>query len=136
AASDAEEVASTLTRSAASSFTEVRSLILSDSSPLHADRASLDRIAEFLSTARGEDTVVLFLASHGLSNARGDYYFVPEDGSRKDIDAVRAGAPNSGGSLVPWTVFFAALERTAGHRVLIVDTCSSAAIQGTFDAHS
>jgi Caspase domain/WD domain, G-beta repeat/WD40-like Beta Propeller Repeat len=136
AASDAEEITRTLTRLGAGRFTEIRSLTFSDTSPRHADRAGLARIEEFLSSAQGPDTVVLFLASHGLSNARGDYYFVPEDGLRPDIDAILASVPNSGRSLVPWTTFFTALQHTAGHRVLIVDTCSSSAIQGTFDAHS
>jgi Caspase domain/WD domain, G-beta repeat/WD40-like Beta Propeller Repeat len=133
---DAEEVARTLAQLGSRQFSEIRSLVLSDSSTRHASRGELGHIEDFLSTARGEDTIVVFLASHGLSNPRGDYYFVPEDGSRKDIDAVLAGAPNSGGTLVRWTTFFSALQHAAGHRILIVDTCSSSAIQGTFDAHS
>ena len=136
AASDAEEITRTLTDLGSGQFTEIRSLTLSDGRPEHATRTALARIGEFLSTAQGADTVIVFLASHGLSNARGDYYFVPEDGTRRDIDAVLAGGASAGTSLVSWTTFFTALQHVAGHRVLIVDTCSSSAIQGTFDAHS
>jgi uncharacterized caspase-like protein len=78
--------------------------------------------------------VVLFLASHGLSDRAGNYYFVPRDASPQDIAKGLEGekAP----SLIPWTVFFDALRTAAGRRVLIVDTCQARSIEGKFEAHS
>lgn len=133
---DAESIVSAMSEFGKAQFAEVHTLDLTDSAGHRATRAALGHLEDFLSQARGEDTVLVFLASHGLSNPQGDYYFVPADAARKDIDAVAAGVPDSGQTLISWTQIFSALQHTAGHRVLIVDTCSSAAIQGTFDAHS
>jgi Caspase domain/WD domain, G-beta repeat len=136
AENDAASLVSTLTRLGGSEYSEIHSLVLTASTGHPATRSAFAQIEGFLGQASGQDTVVVFLASHGLSDPRGDYYFVPVDAARADIDATLSGRPGSGGTLVPWTIFFSALEHTAGHRILIVDTCSSSAIQGTFDAYS
>jgi hypothetical protein len=135
AARDALVLAETLIATSGKRFTDVDTLVLADSAERRATGGNIADIAGFLSQARGEDTVVVFLASHGLSDARGNYYFVPADGSIKDVEAIQRGVP-PGRSLVNWQVFFDALRQSAGRRVLIVDTCSSSAIEGTFDAHS
>src|SRR5262249_31108664 len=90
----------------------------------------------FLRQATADDTVVVFLASHGLSDPRGNYFFVPADARRADIDKVSSNAESNAPSLIAWHYFFDVLAHTAGRRILIVDTCSSAAIGGTFDAFS
>lgn len=111
-------------------------LILADGmDSLPTGDAIKQKIAPFVQRARAEDTVVVFMASHGLSDSRGNYYFVPADGRLEDIERVRRGPANAP-SLIPWQFFFNTLAGTAGKRVLIVDTCSSAAIQGTFDSFS
>lgn len=133
---DAESVVSTLGELGKTQFSAVHLRVIADIAGHRATRAAFGQLEEFLREASGEDTVVVFLASHGLSNPRGDYYFVPADATREDIAAATAGAPGAGKTLISWMEIFSALEHTAGHRVLIVDTCSSAAIQGTFDAHS
>jgi uncharacterized caspase-like protein len=79
--------------------------------------------------------VIVFLASHGISDARGNYYFVPADGRRADIDKALRGSPDAP-SLTRWDFFVNALSRAAGRRLLIVDTCSSAAMGAGFDVHS
>ena len=79
-----------------------------------------------------DDTVVIFLASHGLSDTAGNYYFVPRDVVAQDIANAQKGEKVT--SLIPWTVFFDALRDSAGRRVLIVDTCQARSIEGKFEA--
>jgi uncharacterized caspase-like protein len=80
------------------------------------------------------DTVVIFLASHGVTDPKGNYYFVPRDVQRRDIVAVQRG--QAGDSLLSWLVFFDALRGAAGKRILIVDTCHAGRAEGSFDSHS
>jgi uncharacterized caspase-like protein len=90
-----------------------------------------------LNVANGNDTVVVFLASHGLSDKRGNYFFVPRDAKRTDIDTLLdGGSLPAVSSLVGWQEVSEALRNTAGRRLLIVDTCQARNIEGRFEAHS
>ena len=90
---------------------------------------------KFVQTATADDTVIVALASHGLSDAEGNYYFVPIDGQTKDGVGVRLGREDID-SLVSWQSFFDALRVTAGKRLLFVDTCESSDMEGSFDIFS
>ncbi len=86
-----------------------------------------------LATARATDTVIVFLASHGISDPQGNYYFVPRDARRPDIDALLDGKTLPAvSSLVSWLDVSEALRNTAGRRLLIVDTCQARQISGRF----
>jgi WD40 repeat protein len=89
----------------------------------------------FLEEAGPDDTVVLFLASHGISDSRGNYYFVPSDANKRDAEKALEGA-NSADSLIRWTTFFDVLRTLPGRRIVIVDTCQSGYFGGTFDVTS
>lgn len=134
AARDAEEMAAVLKQRGAGHYRRIFSRILSDSSTDKPDREAIVSALDFLQQAQPQDTVVVFLASHGLSDAAGNYYFVPRDVVRQDVVAVQKGG--KGESLVPWTAFFEALRGAAGKRILIVDTCYAQRIEGRFEAHS
>jgi WD40 repeat protein len=137
AAHDAEDLAAVLEATGRSRFAQVHRLVMSDNASLKPTRANIATLGSFLDDAGAEDTVVLFLASHGFSDPRGNFLFVPADAHMADIEARLAGRAEAGaGTLLDWQFFFNILRHTAGHRVLIVDTCSSAAIKGTFDVHS
>jgi WD40 repeat protein len=100
--------------------------------------ASGKRVTEalkFLEGAGPGDTVVLFLASHGISDSQGNYYFVPTDAKRGDAERVLEGA-SSADSLIRWTTFFDVLRTLPGRRIVIVDTCQSGYFGGTFDVTS
>src|SRR5207248_755891 len=119
-----------------SGFGETKTLILADAAPEKATRANVvARLSQFLSTPTGDDTVVVFLASHGLSDAHGNYYFVPQDAHFADIKSLVGGSENAP-SLLRWDYFVDRLRATAGRRLLVVDTCSSGNAAGTFDVHS
>ena len=134
AAQDAEEMAKALQARSGGQFGRVHLRVLSDGSDVKPDRAAVQSALEFVQQARPQDTAVVFLASHGVSDAAGNYYFVPRDARPEDLQALERGRTPP--SLLPWTAFFDALRATAGRRLLIVDTCQARNIEGHFEAHS
>jgi WD40 repeat protein len=72
---------------------------------------------ELLRQARETDTVVLFVAGHGV-NEGPSYRFLPTDATLMD-GALR------GSTVVPWQVLQEAVEAAKGRRILFVDTCHS-----------
>ena len=134
AASDAEAMAATFEKRGAGHYNRIFTRVLSDDSPVKPDRDAIISALDFVQQGKPQDTVVIFLASHGLSDKAGNYYFVPRDVARKDVAAVQKG--ETGDSLVPWTAFFDALRGATGKRILIVDTCHAQRIEGRFESHS
>lgn len=132
---DAEELARLYADLGKQSFSEVRVLQLTDRTELKPSAENLRKIGPFFAEATAADTVVLFLASHGFSDTAGNYYFLPQDAKYSDVETVLNGGA-AGSSIVGWQFFFDLLRGTAGRRLLIVDTCSSGNIGGTFDVHS
>ncbi|MBL8288127.1 MAG: caspase family protein [Rubrivivax sp.] len=135
AARDAEELASALRARSGGAFGRVHVRVLSDGSEAKPDRAAVLQALAFVQQARPQDTAVIFLASHGVSDSAGNYYFVPRDVRAEDLAALDKGPVREGSSLVPWTAFFEVLRGTAGRRLLIVDTCQARNIEGRFEAH-
>jgi hypothetical protein len=135
AARDADELVRFFRTNSGGHFRHVFASSISEGSSEPPTRERIVRALDMFSKADEHDTVVLFLASHGLSDQRGNYFFVPSDARMEDWAAVERGigvAP----SLLPWTVFFDAIREAAGRRILIVDTCRASDIQGRFDLHS
>ena len=108
--------------------------LINDRSPDKPDRSVIEAALPFVQQAQSQDTVILFLASHGISDVAGNYYFVPRDGIEEDLDRLEDGGTIE--TLMPWTTFFDTLRLTAGRRLLIVDTCQAANIEGKFESHS
>jgi WD40 repeat protein len=134
AARDAEELGRTWKMRGAENYARMIVYTISDNSAEKPNQKTIVDALKFVEHAGPDDTVVIFLASHGLSDLAGNYYFVPRDAAPQDIANVQKGEKVP--SLIPWTVFFDALRNTAGRRVLIVDTCKARSIEGKFEAHS
>jgi len=135
AAMDAEAITAAFEGLRNVSFNKVHSRVLSDFSSEKPDKATVLTALKFVKQATARDTVILFLASHGLSDKAGNYYFVPRDGEFADIQRLLDGSSDAP-SLIRWESFFDALRQTAGKRLLLVDTCQAKNIQGTLDFHS
>jgi hypothetical protein len=138
AARDADSIGALLGANQGGAYDQVKTLVMTDDGAQGLPTRSriMEMLTPFLRQATARDTVIVFLASHGLSNSRGDYYFVPEDATRDDLTKVEAGKGDVP-SLLSWQFFADALADTAGRRVLVVDTCAAAAIEGSsFDAYS
>jgi uncharacterized caspase-like protein len=127
-------MAATLERRAVGHYRQTFVKVLSDGGTLEPDREAIVTALEFVKQAGPRDTAVIFLASHGITDPAGNYYFVPRDVARADVVAALRG--QAGASLLPWTAFFEALRGTAGRRILIVDTCHARRAEGRFDTHS
>ena len=132
AARDAQAVAALLAASGLQ-HRRVVTRVVSDLDGAKPDREQVLAALDLLADAQAEDTVVVFLASHGVSDPAGNYFFVPRDARAADVAAVMQGTGAHAPSLIPWTAFFDALRRAAGRRILIVDTCSARNIEGRAD---
>jgi hypothetical protein len=133
AAQDAIELVQVLQARTRGQFRQVHVKLLSDMSETKPDRAAVLQALQSVQQARAQDTVVVFLASHGVSDRAGNYYFVPRDVRPEDLPELDKG--RNAPSMVPWTAFFDALRGAAGRRLLIVDTCQARNIEGRFEAH-
>jgi WD40 repeat protein len=134
AAQDAEEFSKAWKIRSAENYAKIIVHTISDNSADKPDQQTIVSALKFVEHAGPDDTVVIFLASHGISDTAGNYYFVPRDVIARDIAGVQKGEKVT--SLIPWTAFFDALREAAGRRVLIVDTCQARSIEGKFEAHS
>ncbi len=76
AAKDATDLIGKLKAKAGSSYSEVKPLLLTDK---EVTKESAAKIKEFLSTATIDDTVLIFMAGHGLLDDQYDYYFGTTD---------------------------------------------------------
>ena len=140
---DAEKIAACLKKEEGKVFNHVFVKVISDQSELLPNKRNITNSLKFIKKSKAQDTVIIFLASHGLSDRDGNYYFVPEDALAIDVKMIiEAGArgsiaPNANPStLISWESFFDALRSVPGKRLLVVDTCQAKNIEGTFDIHS
>ncbi len=76
AAKDAEDLAKKLKDRAGSLYGEVKELVLKDQD---VSKENLTKVREFLKPATIDDSVVLFMAGHGLLDDKYDYYFGTSD---------------------------------------------------------
>ena len=136
AVQDAEAVGKRFGAELGRQFRATHIKVLSDNSDTLPLKANVIVALDFIKTAKAEDTVIVFLASHGVSDEAGNYYFVPRDADPKDLESLSQISADKVKSMVSWTVFSDALRATAGRRLLIVDTCQSGNMAGTFDLHS
>ncbi len=135
AARDAQQVAEFFRVSGPRQFRKVHVRLLSDETAQRPTREAIVKSLHFLADAGERDTVVVFLASHGISDSRGNYYFVPADATTGDWMGAIGGLEDVP-SLIHWSVFFQGLRQAAGRRVLVVDTCHARGIEGKLDLHS
>lgn len=135
AARDAQQVAELFRVNGPRQFGHVHVRLLSDDSAQKPTRDEIVKSLAFLADAGARDTVIVFLASHGISDSRGNYYFVPADATTGDWMGAIGGLDDVP-SMIHWSVFFEALRQAAGRRVLIVDTCHARGIEGKLDLHS
>jgi WD40 repeat protein len=72
-------------------YNQVHVRLLADSSQDQPTRQNILEALRFFEQVEPNDTALLFLASHGLSDKTGNYYFLPQDGELPDVDAVQSG---------------------------------------------
>jgi WD40 repeat protein len=75
-------------------------------------------ISKFFASAEPQDTVILFLAGHGV-NIDGRYHFLPTNARTKADQSLNKD------TLVPWHVLQNAVQSARGTRLMFLDTCHS-----------
>jgi WD40 repeat protein len=130
---DAEAVVQFFQAQARRSFDNVTVRLITDTSAQKPDRDTIIRELAAFSEAAGNDTVVLFLSSHAISDKAGNYFFAPREVRPEDLTAIEKGTAEGEASMIAWVRFMEALRTAAGKRVMIVDTCHAAAIKGKTD---
>lgn len=140
---DAENFADFFKKEEGNLFNKVFTKVISDHSATKPLKENVLKNLAFLKQAQAQDTVIAFLASHGLSDPAGNYYFVPKDAEAKDLEKLlkigergKSIATGNLASLISWESFFDALRSVPGKRLLVVDTCHAKNISGNLDIHS
>ena len=111
AAKDATDLIGKLKAKASSSYSEVKPLLLTDK---EVTKESAAKIKEFLSGATIDDTVLIFMAGHGLLDDKYDYYF-----GTTDIDPTK---PSERG--MPYEAIDNILAEVPSlKKALLMDTC-------------
>ena len=111
AAKDATDLIEKLKAKAVSTYSEVKPLLLTDK---EVTKESAAKIKEFLSTATIDDTVLIFMAGHGLLDDKYDYYF-----GTTDIDPAK---PSERG--MPYEAIDNILAEVPSlKKALLMDTC-------------
>jgi hypothetical protein len=76
AAKDARDILDRIRSKSGSSYGEVKELLLTDR---EVTKETIAKVREFLSQATIDDTVLIFVAGHGLLDSKYDYYFGTSD---------------------------------------------------------
>jgi hypothetical protein len=118
ATADARLMVDTLTKKAGPLHTEVISRLLVTGEGTPPTKANIENALLAFRDARAEDTVILFVASHG-DNDGANYLMIPEDAERT---AAGYWLPSS---VVKWTDLQQPLQDAQGKRIMFVDTCHS-----------
>ena len=116
AGADARLMVDTLTKKAGPLHTEVISKLLVSDGDAPPTKANIEDALAMFRDARPEDTVILFLTSHGVNDGP-NYLMIPEDAERNDAGSWRPS------SVVKWTDLQQALQDAQGSRIMFVDTC-------------
>jgi len=111
AAKDAQDVMARLKSRAGDNYSEVKELLLTDK---EVTKETIAKIRDFLSGATIDDTVLVFVAGHGLLDSKYDYYF-----GTTDIDF-----NNPGEAGIPFEEFDDLLaDLPSLKKSLLIDTC-------------
>jgi WD40 repeat protein len=121
AGADARAWADAAERRLAASHTKVvKQVLINGADDKNAPTANniTDAIDALRDAAEDTDTVLLFIAGHGLNDGA-DYRFLATNAERTSSGALR------GSTVVPWQTLQGSMEATKGRRVLFLDTCHS-----------
>lgn len=141
---DARELAAVLTRHTGKLFSGVNTVLLAEDAPEQPTKANLVSRLQALEQVSPDDTVLVFVASHGFTPdpASGEYYFLTKDTTQQDLLAVVSAKPGqpvdvrAAASLMSGTELHALLKRVPGKRILVLDTCHSGNADGRNDPYA
>ena len=115
AGADATAIAEQIAASAGPFHRRVVTTVLAKGAKLAPTAANIDAALAGLNVAGPRDTVVVFLAGHGVNDGP-DYLFLP-------TDAALDGKVWRASRVVKWQRLQEMLQSTRGRRIMLVDTC-------------
>lgn len=119
AAKDAADVDAVFRGNAGRLYSSVESRLLTDE---RATRAAVLSGLEWLRKSAGpDDTAILFIAGHGVNDARGRYFFLPHDADVAQLSRTGVGEAE----------IRSTLAAVRGRAMLFADTCHSGNVIGT-----
>lgn len=134
---DARVIAGALRERAAGLYREVHATVLAHRFGAVPTKAAIVAALKELEQAGPEDTVLVFVGSHGFAGGAGaapEYYFLPADARESSLARLfaqaRGQAPPPGSSmdsLLSASELTDALRRVPGRRILAIDTCHAGA---------
>ena len=118
AENDAIQFVNNLKQGTGKIFSEFNALILTQDNepPTHAN---IRKALKLFSKAKPDDTVILFLAGHGLMQ-KSEYLFLTKDSSKLKDESWNTK------TTIMWDEFQNVLSSSQGRRILFVDTCHAA----------
>lgn len=121
ATKDVDDLVARLVQEKAGLYSDVRVRVLRDDEVTKGN--ILRGREEFLFDARAEDTILVYVAGHGIHSRSGEYYFLTPDATEENPydDGIERSRLES---LVTWD------KLRAGRRILILDTCHSGRTYG------
>jgi WD40 repeat protein len=117
AGADARAFQEMLVAKAGPLHARIKSIVLAKDGDASPTAAKIEQALAALKDAGPNDTIVLFLAGHGVNDGP-DYLFLP-------TDAKANGKVFDRNTVVPWEALQAAIETSKGRRIMLVDTCHS-----------
>ncbi|MEZ5925624.1 MAG: caspase family protein [Hyphomicrobiaceae bacterium] len=115
AGADAESIARRIAETAGPFHRRIVTTVLAKGEALSPTAANIDNALASLKAAGPRDTVVVFLAGHGVNDGP-NYLFLP-------TDAALDGTAWRMSSVVRWQRLQEMLQSTRGRRIMLVDTC-------------
>jgi WD40 repeat protein len=121
AGKDAREFRDVVVKNSGPIFQDVRTLLLTSDGDKQPTKANIEDALQLFQQAGPHDTVVLFIAGHGVTeSSTADYLFLPEN-------AEPLGENWRMSTVLPWYQLENALQTSRGRRMMFVDTCHSGA---------
>jgi archaellum component FlaG (FlaF/FlaG flagellin family) len=123
AVADAEGIVQAFQKQQGRLFKEVHSLLITDRSEVKPTFESVMDNLKFLSRAGHNDVVLLFLAGHGVTDDRGQFYFLPSDAMFDEDGSIKRS------KAVSWREIHQALDLPS-RKLIFADTCHSEGLAG------
>ena len=124
AGADAKAFHDTIVKTVGPLHSDVKTLLLTNENAKDPKKKryiptadNIEDVLDFFSDSKPEDTVILFLAGHGINDGS-NYFFLPTDAEQKDGRWRKS-------SVVKWTDLETAINDARGRRIMFVDTCHS-----------
>jgi len=118
---DAQELINTFKQQEGIRYTKVNSLLIADDSPVLPTASNIKGNMNFFSGVAPGDVVILFLAGHGVSDASGNFIFLPSDAAFNARGYPIASRTLSGAEIL-------SVMNLPCHGLVIIDACHSGGV--------